>query len=86
MSAHAPIHEIGERHMLPEGTTFNDVTETVARITETKAPRGWWILFFPSLGLLGLMVACIGYLVTMGVGVWGNNAPAYWAWDITNFV
>ena len=53
MSAHAPIHEIGERHMLPEGTTFNDVTETVARITETKAPRGWWILFFPSLGLLG---------------------------------
>jgi Ni/Fe-hydrogenase subunit HybB-like protein len=86
MSAAAPIHEIGERSLLPEGTSFNDITESVCRVTETKAPRGWWILFLPSLGLLGLMTACIGYLVTMGVGVWGNNSPNYWAWDITNFV
>ncbi|MEM9865473.1 MAG: NrfD/PsrC family molybdoenzyme membrane anchor subunit, partial [Myxococcota bacterium] len=85
-SAHEPIEELGERSLLPPGTTFNDVTVAVARITETKAPRGWWLLFLPSLGLLGLMTACIVYLVSMGVGVWGNNAPNYWAWDITNFV
>ncbi|MFT5357411.1 MAG: Ni/Fe-hydrogenase subunit HybB-like protein, partial [Polyangiales bacterium] len=85
-SASAPIEELGERSLLPPGTTFNDITEAVAGITETKAPRGWWMLFIPSLALLGLMVSCIAYLVTMGVGVWGNNSPAYWAWDITNFV
>jgi molybdopterin-containing oxidoreductase family membrane subunit len=28
------------------------------------------------------MLAC---LVT-GIGVWGNNQPVGWAWDITNFV
>ncbi len=29
---------------------------------------------------------CVGYLFYRGVGVWGNTAPVYWAWDITNFV
>ena len=29
---------------------------------------------------------CIIYLVSTGVGVWGNNVPVGWAWDITNFV
>jgi molybdopterin-containing oxidoreductase family membrane subunit len=86
MSADAPIKEIGETHLLPEGTTFHDITEAVCRISENKAPRGWWLLFLPSLGLLGLMSAVIAYVLAMGIGVWGNNAPVYWAWDITNFV
>ena len=34
-------------------------------------------------GLLGLMLA---YLLSTGIGVWGNNRPIGWAWDITNFV
>ncbi len=28
----------------------------------------------------------IGYLIATGVGVWGNNSPVFWAFDITNFV
>ena len=86
MASAAPIHELGERSLLPPGTTFNDVTEAVCRLTEEKAPRGWWVLFLPSVALLGLMLSCIVYLLSMGIGVWGNNTPAYWAWDITNFV
>ena len=86
MSDDTPIKELGETWLLPEGTTFNDITVGVARITENPAPRGWWLLFLPSLGLLGLMGLSIVYLMQQGVGVWGNNAPVYWAWDITNFV
>ena len=82
----APIEEIGERYLLPKGTTVHDITEMVAGVTETKAPRGWWILFIPSVLCLGLMTATIAYLLDQGVGVWGNNSPNYWAWDITNFV
>ena len=85
-SIHGPIKELGETPLLPEGTTLRHVTETVARVTETAAPRGWWMLFIPSVLLTGVMFSAIGYLVTQGVGVWGNNAPVYWAWDITNFV
>jgi molybdopterin-containing oxidoreductase family membrane subunit len=86
MSAQEPIYEIGERSLLPEGTTIHDITEAVASVTENKAPRGWWMLFIPSVAILGLFGAVVAYLVTEGVGVWGNNSPVYWAWDITNFV
>ncbi|MDW8362840.1 MAG: NrfD/PsrC family molybdoenzyme membrane anchor subunit [Myxococcales bacterium] len=82
----APIEAIGERRLVAEGTTFHDVTELVSRVTETKAPRGWWVLFLISLMLTGAMAAALAYLLTFGVGVWGSNSPVAWAWDITNFV
>ncbi len=76
----------GETELLPDVSSINQVTESVCRVTEQPAPKGWWMLFIPSLALLGLLVACIGYLVTVGTGTWGNNSPVAWAWDITNFV
>jgi molybdopterin-containing oxidoreductase family membrane subunit len=33
-----------------------------------------------------LLFGCLGYLVATGIGVWGNNSPVGWGWDITNFV
>src|SRR3954447_12128984 len=81
-----PIKEIGESPLVAEGTTFRSITETVARVTENKAPRGWWIAFLIASSFLGIMTLAIAYLFWTGVGVWGNNAPVYWAWDITNFV
>src|SRR4030095_13067004 len=47
---------------------------------------GVYVGFFFSLSLRGLLGLTIGYLVTSGVGVWGNNQPVSWAFDITNFV
>lgn len=81
-----PIREIGESPLVAEGTTFRSITETVCRVTENKAPRGWWIAFAIASSFLGVMTLAIAYLFWTGVGVWGNNAPVYWAWDITNFV
>ena len=34
----------------------------------------------------GLLRVLRDYLIFTGVGVWGENVPAAWAWDITNFV
>ncbi len=86
MSDAAPIKEVGETSLLPEGTTFHEITETISCVSENPAPRGWWLLFLASLSVLGLGSAALGYLFFQGVGVWGNNAPVFWAWDITNFV
>ena len=86
MSSHAPITELGETHLIPPGTSFHHITDSISRVTEQKAPRGWWILFLASLSLTGVMGACLAYLVTFGVGSWGNMSPVAWAWDITNFV
>src|SRR4051794_31559874 len=46
----------------------------------------WKIGFAISGSFLGILGICLGYLVTTGVGVWGNNQPCSWAFDIVNFV
>ncbi|MBM3947800.1 MAG: molybdopterin oxidoreductase [SAR202 cluster bacterium] len=49
-------------------------------------PR-WWL---PAVGFLGMVflagVGAFGYLLNKGVGVWGQNRPVFWAFDMTNFV
>ncbi len=42
--------------------------------------------FAISSSLTGMFFALIGYLITTGIGVWGNNSPVFWAFDIVNFV
>ena len=34
----------------------------------------------------GLYLTCIAVLLYQGVGVWGNNSPVGWGFDIINFV
>ena len=46
----------------------------------------WWVAFVPSFILMLICFSCFGYLILTGVGVWGENQPVAWAWDITNFV
>ena len=82
----APITAIGEQLLLPEGTTAKTITDDVSRVTETRAPRGWWLLFAAAASFTGILGLAIAYLVWTGVGSWGNNSPVAWAWDITNFV
>ncbi|AKF06452.1 NrfD/PsrC family molybdoenzyme membrane anchor subunit [Sandaracinus amylolyticus] len=86
MAGSKPIRELGEGYLATPGTSFHDVTEIVSRVTETKAPRGWWILFGIAVSITGLLGATLAYLLWTGIGVWGNNSPVAWAWDITNFV
>jgi Ni/Fe-hydrogenase subunit HybB-like protein len=85
-SYNLPIKSIGETPLCAEGTTFKSISESVCRVTENKAPRGWWFAFLFASSFTTIMGLAIAYLFWTGVGVWGNNAPVYWAWDITNFV
>jgi Ni/Fe-hydrogenase subunit HybB-like protein len=66
--------------------TYGDVTEKVSSIAESKTPRAWYIAISFTGGLTLMLGAMLGYLVMNGIGVWGNNSPVGWAWDITNFV
>ncbi len=66
---------------------FASLTETVCRVAEAKRPpREWYLIFGVALMLLGCLGVMIIYLITKGVGVWGNNQPVAWAWPIVNFV
>jgi molybdopterin-containing oxidoreductase family membrane subunit len=72
---------------LVEGNpTMADVTESISRIVEAPYHRNWWIAISITGGILAMMGAMLTYLVFTGIGVWGNNQPIGWGWDITNFV
>jgi len=81
-----PIKEIGEIPLVREGETFASVTERVARVTENKSPRGWWIALVLAVTWTVILFSAVGFLFWNGIGSWGNNSPVYWGWDITNFV
>ena len=85
-SANLPIKEIGEGPLVRPGETFHTVTEQVSRVTETAAPKGWWVLFLVALSWTGIFGVAVSWLLWQGVGAWGNNSPVYWGWDITTFV
>ncbi len=75
------------RAPIVEGTnTLGTVTETIARVTESATPKGWYLLFGISVACFLNLFAMIGYLIWAGVGVWGNNIPVAWGWPIVNFV
>jgi molybdopterin-containing oxidoreductase family membrane subunit len=78
-----PVHRAP---LVLRGRDFGSVTETVTNITLGKPPVGWYVAFVIALSLLALYGTTVAYLVTTGVGVWGNNQPVGWAFDIVNFV
>jgi len=66
--------------------SFTSVTDAAARLA-FRAPGLWFYpLMLVSLGLLSIYLLSIAYLLTTGVGVWGNNQPAAWGFPIINFV
>jgi Ni/Fe-hydrogenase subunit HybB-like protein len=67
-------------------TELANVTSLVSQIVERKPPRAWYIAFAVSGTFTLILGAMLTYLVSTGIGVWGNNSPIGWAWDITNFV
>jgi Ni/Fe-hydrogenase subunit HybB-like protein len=81
------VDPIEHRPVLIQGDPgFHGITEAVARPIEWRPPLGWYVVLAISLSMLGLLGVAIGWLFWEGVGVWGNNVPVAWAWDITNFV
>jgi Ni/Fe-hydrogenase subunit HybB-like protein len=65
---------------------YGTLTEHISGVVEDKTPRNWYVAFAVALGGTAMLGLMLGYLIFTGVGVWGNNQPVGWAWDITNFV
>ena len=73
--------------VIAPGHDFETVTEAVAQIPLSKrTPIGWVLGFMIGLALLAGLNLAFGYLFLKGIGIWGNNVPVGWAFDIINFV
>jgi molybdopterin-containing oxidoreductase family membrane subunit len=67
--------------------TFSTVTDKISSAVLTrKTPRGWVFGFAIGFLLVILLHWAVIYLIGKGIGIWGNNIPVAWAFDIINFV
>ncbi|QOV91545.1 NrfD/PsrC family molybdoenzyme membrane anchor subunit [Humisphaera borealis] len=67
--------------------TYASVGDKISNVVlTTKVPKLWPVMI--AVGLLGTMslMYAVSVLLAKGVGVWGNNVPVGWAFDIINFV
>ena len=77
----------GTPPVIAPGHTLGTVTDKISSIVLTRRTPLWWYAGFSIVLMLsGLLLVSLTYLVFKGIGIWGNNVPVGWAFDITNFV
>lgn len=73
--------------VIAPGHTFASITDKISSIVLVKKTTyGWFIGFGIAFMLVMLLVYCLGMLFLKGIGIWGNNQPVGWGFDIINFV
>ncbi|MBI2816894.1 MAG: polysulfide reductase NrfD [Acidobacteria bacterium] len=76
-----------EAPIIGPGHDYASVTDKVSAIVLTnKTPKGWFVGLAIAFALVMTLMAAVGYLFITGIGIWGNQIPVAWAFDITNFV
>src|SRR5262245_14512800 len=69
------------------GQTFNSIAKKIGDIVTMRGFKKGWVFGFLIVFLGSIMLFnTIAYLVLKGVGIWGNQIPVGWAFDIINFV
>src|SRR5438552_2992551 len=90
MSIDDPLHAgagTGRPPVIAPGHTFGTVTDKISSIVLTrKTSLGWYAGFGVAFLLTMLLLVAVTKLVVEGIGIWGNNIPVGWAFEITNFV
>jgi molybdopterin-containing oxidoreductase family membrane subunit len=73
--------------VIAPGHTLKSVTDKISYIVLQRETPTAWFVGVGITGLLALMLlVALTKLVTTGIGIWGNNQPVGWAFDIINFV
>jgi len=69
------------------GQNFNSITKKISDIVLMRGFKKGWVFGF-LIAFLGsvMLFNTIAYLVLKGIGIWGNQIPVGWAFDIINFV
>jgi Ni/Fe-hydrogenase subunit HybB-like protein len=79
------FHDDNPQYIAP-GHTYATVTDKIAGIPSRPMPRGWYIGISIAFAFVCLLMTALIHLFTNGIGIWGNNIPVAWAFDIINFV
>src|SRR5918996_4763244 len=81
------IKKIISPPMVEGDHTFGTVSDKIGDVTlKKKTPFHWFIGFGIAFMVAQLLMFAVVTLLAKGIGVWGNNQPVGWAFDIINFV
>ena len=70
----------------PGHTNKSDTEKIRAIVLTARTPRWWWVGFSIAFAGVLMLFATNAHLLFTGVGIWGNNVPVGWGFDIVNFV
>ena len=69
------------------GHDFASVTDKISSLVLKRRTPVWWFIGFGiAFSITMILLLTITNLVFTGIGIWGNNVPVGWAFDIINFV
>ncbi len=67
--------------------TYTSVTDRISAITlQRRFGRLWWGGLLAALALTLLLTFGVGWLLAVGVGIWGINIPVAWSFAIADYV
>jgi molybdopterin-containing oxidoreductase family membrane subunit len=73
--------------VIAPGHTFSTVTDRISSVVLTKyQPLAWIVTTAIGFMFVNALLVSVVYLLLKGIGIWGNNVPVGWAFDIINFV
>jgi Ni/Fe-hydrogenase subunit HybB-like protein len=73
--------------VIEPGHDFGTVTDKISAIVlHRRTPPGWFFGFSIAFIITVILMVTITHLVLTGIGIWGNNQPVDWSFDIINFV
>lgn len=79
-------HHVARPPLVLNERTMGWISNYISSIVEARTPMWWYLAMGVTVPLMLMCFTMLAYLISTGVGVWGNNHPVGWAWDITNFV
>jgi Ni/Fe-hydrogenase subunit HybB-like protein len=83
----ATVNTAASRDVIAPGHTFGTITDKISSIVLTQRTSvGWYLCFLTAGAFAVLLLISLTYLTVKGIGIWGNDIPVGWAFDITNFV
>ncbi len=75
-----------EKSVIEGKPSFSRINDEISKPMESYPDRNFYIAISITTTMLLIGAACFIYTFYKGVGVWGNNVPVGWAFDIVNFV
>lgn len=68
--------------------TYASIDEQIGSMILDKNRHGkaWFITLGIGFMVMNLLIVSVAWLLYQGIGVWGNNQPVGWGFDIINFV